>query len=121
MHGAVTHIQIVEQDTMSSVNMAVGQYAAAIGGSAPIPPNQLVVLPSAVLTKYQTMIQELEDRSKNDRHIIAELLRARDSELLTEAVDNITEALSASASAVVNSLLSSVPDSKFYRDESEEL
>jgi hypothetical protein len=109
----------VQPDTISSANKTVGRlYSALIGGSSPVPPQNLVLIPVSLLRQYQEMIQDLEERSKSDRKILEDLLRGRED--MGEA-ESKPEQLSASATAVVNSLLASVPDASFFRDEVEEL
>lgn len=118
MYTPANHSQIDQHSTVSSLNTIIGrQYAAAIGGS--IPPNQYVLVHFSVLNKYQEAIQELESRSRADKLFIAELLRGRD--FSGEVEDNWTGPLNTSASAVVDSLLSTVQSSSFYQDETEDV
>lgn len=103
----------------SSLNQSIGRlYSAVIGGSAPIPPQQLVLVPVALLKQYDRMIRELEETSKRDRQMLSELLRQRDE---MADPDARPLQLSPSAIAVVNSLLETVPGTSSYRDEVEEL
>lgn len=119
MLSAATANYAVQPDTISSENKTVGRlYSALIGGSSPVPPQHLVLVPISLVKQYQEMIQSLEESSKRDRQILAELLRRREE---TGEPDSRPEQLSPSATAVVNSLLASVPDASFYRDEVEEL
>jgi hypothetical protein len=117
MYFATHNLQIAQEGTVSSADTIIGrQYAAAIGGSAP--PTQFLVVHYSVLTKYQEAIKELEDRSRADKMFISELLRTRT--LLADSEDSLTGPLNTSASALVDSLLSTVPNASFYSDEVEE-
>lgn len=109
-----------QADTVSSAKTPIARlYAELIGGASAPPPNQVVVMPVSVLNHYQDMIQELEERSGRYRQIITELLRERDTESGEIEVSPVQ--MSPSANAVVNSLLATVPDASFYRDDVEEV
>lgn len=108
-----------QADTISSADKAIARlYSAVIGGSAPIPPQQLVLVPVSLLRQYQEMITDLEESSRRDRQMLVELLRDRED--FSEPEMTLGQ-LSASATAVVNSLIATVPNASFYRDEVEEL
>jgi hypothetical protein len=109
-----------QADTVSSASSNLGRiYSALIGGSSPVPPQQLVLVQVSVLKQYQDMIQELEQRSANDRQMLAELLRGRDVNM--PEAEAVPTQMNASATAMVNSLIATVPHASFYRDEVEEL
>src|SRR5947209_2882379 len=116
-------IQTVQQETISSLSHALNRvYSAAIGGPSPVPPNQMILIPFTVLTQYQSMIQELEKRTAEATAMITELLREQYVQTIhEEPVGSVTNPLNAQQIALVNSLLSTVPESSFLRDEVEEL
>jgi hypothetical protein len=116
MYATVAHLQSSQEGTVSSHTMASREYTAAISGA--LPANQFVLVHCSVLDKYREIINQLEEKTKVDRLFIAELLRGR--EFLGETEDRWTGPLSTSAATVVNSLLSSVRDSSFQRDEAED-
>lgn len=93
----------------------MGEFRAAL--SAGSPPDQWVIVPQTTLEQYRQMISSLEVDLKKHQDYIQRLTTQHRYDLMTEGTDEPSEGMDAASAAVVNSLLSSVPDSSYYRDE----
>jgi hypothetical protein len=94
----------------------MGDFRAAVGaaGSAP---NQWIVVPQTTLEQYQLMISSLEANLKIHQDYITHMMARQGYGVVIEGTDEPTQGLDADSVAVVNSLLCSVPEGSYYRDD----
>lgn len=93
----------------------MGGFLAAIAAGAP--PDQWVVVHQSTLEQYQQLVASLEANLKIHQDYIAKLVADQGYGLVIDGTDEPTPGLDAASAAVVNSLLRSVPESRFYRDD----
>jgi len=86
---------------------------AAAGG----PPDQWVVVQQSTLEQYQQLVSSLEANLKTHQDYVAQMMAKQGYGSVIDGPDEPTPGLDAVSTAVVNSLLSSVPEGKFYRDD----
>ena len=80
-------------------------------------PNQWVVVHQSTLEQYQQLVSSLEANLKTHQDYIAQMMARQGYGSVIDGTDEPTPGLDAASAAVVNSLLCSVPESKFYRDD----
>ena len=97
-------------------NGTMGEFRASLAGSSP---GHWVLVPQTVLEQYKQMISALEVELKNHRTYVAQLM-AQQGHLSEEISTEPSEGLDAASAALVNSLLCTVPDNNYYRDEEAE-
>jgi hypothetical protein len=107
-------ISQVQLDRAKDTGTMGGFRAVIASGSAP---NQWVVVHQSTLEQYQQMVSSLEANLKTHQDYIAQMMARHGYGLVTEGTDEPTQGLDAASTAVVNSLLRSVPESNFYRDD----
>lgn len=93
----------------------MGEFRAAMAAGAP--PNQWVIVPQSTLEQYQVMISSLEANLKSHQDYITQIMAREGYGLVIEGTDESTQGLDAESTAVVNSLLCSVPEGNYYRDD----
>jgi hypothetical protein len=93
----------------------MGEFRAVLAAGSP--PNQWVYMPQSTLQQYQLMISSLEATVKIHQEYIAQLMARQGYGPLIEGTDEPTPGLDAASTAVVNTLLCSVPEGNYYRDD----
>jgi hypothetical protein len=108
---AISQVQL----EMAKDTGTMGGYRAVIASGPP--PDQLVIVHRSTLEQYQQMLSSLEANLKTHQDYIAQMMVRHGYGVVIEGTDEPTQGLDAASTAVVNSLLCSVPESNFYRDD----
>jgi hypothetical protein len=93
----------------------MGEFRAAM--AAGTPPNQWVIVPQSTLEQYQLMISSLEANLKSHQDYITQMMAREGYGLVIEGTDEPAQGLDPESTALVNSLLCSVPEGNYYRDD----
>jgi hypothetical protein len=108
---AISQVQLAK--TLDSGTM--GEFRAGIAaGSAP---NNWIIVPATTLEQYQQMISSLEASVKSHQEYIVQLMTRHGYGVMFEGTDEPSQGLDAASVDVVNSLLCSVPEGNYYRDD----
>jgi hypothetical protein len=93
----------------------MGEFRAALASGSP--PNQWVYVHQTTLEQYQSMISSLEATVKIHQEYVAQLMARHGYGPVIEGTDEPTQGLDAASAAVVNTLLCTVPEGNYYRDD----
>jgi hypothetical protein len=112
----------VQGASISQVQLERAKDTGTMGGfrtviAAGAPPDQWVVVHQSTLEQYQQLVSSLEANLRTHQDYIAQMMARQGYGSVIDGTDEPTQGLDAASTAVVNSLLCSVPESKFYRDD----
>ncbi len=106
-----------ERIARATDNGTMGEFRAALAaGSAP---TQWVYVQKSVLDQYQQMISNLELEVVTHKNYVSQLM-AQSGVMFGEVSAEPNDALDAESVALVNSLLCSVPETNYYREDEQE-